>query len=469
MSKTESDTYVPTTKLSSDSNLDVKRIEELKNAFKAEYLSEPTFIVRVPGRVNIIGEHIDYCGYPVLPMAIQQNILLAVSPSTDNILYLKNTNPKYRSYKTSINEINIEVPESGGPAWYSYFLCGIKGIFEHMNEMGDNISSQKGFLVMLSGNVPPAAGLSSSSALVCAAVLCSAFIFNIPLHKQKLATIAAQCERYIGTQGGGMDQAIAFLAEHGTAQYIEWNPLTATPISLPVNAIFVIANSLTEANKAASHDFNQRVVECRLGCKFIAKKLNLPWRQIDRFATLQKHLNCTLTDMIKYANSLLTHSSYVFDELLTVFEIDENDFRKNLLTHNTQHLEHFKLQAQRVEKFREYAVNSSSIQSLAQLMNESHTSLDTYYECSHENLNKLVDIGKECVENIGIRLTGAGWGGCVVALCDSISACESFINAAKQKYYSKLRNNNLIKEKELNFDDVLFMTSPQRGAEIFIL
>lgn len=64
-----------------------------------------------------------------------------------------------------------------------------------------------------------------------------------------------------------MDQAIAFLAKQGTAQFIEWNPLTATPISLPPNAVFVIANSLTKANKAATHDFNQRVVECRLGCK----------------------------------------------------------------------------------------------------------------------------------------------------------------------------------------------------------
>lgn len=87
------------------------------------------------------------------------------------------------------------------------------------------------------------------------------------MHKQNLASIAAKCERYIGTQGGGMDQAIAFLAKQGTAQYIEWNPLTATPVSLPNNSIFVIANSLTEANKAATHDFNQRVIECRLGCK----------------------------------------------------------------------------------------------------------------------------------------------------------------------------------------------------------
>lgn len=84
-----------------------------------------------------------------------------------------------------------------------------------------------------------------------------------------MSTIAAECERYIGTQGGGMDQAIAFLAERGSAQFIEWNPLRATPVTLPDGAVFVIANSLAEANKAATSDFNQRVVECRLACGYV--------------------------------------------------------------------------------------------------------------------------------------------------------------------------------------------------------
>lgn len=87
------------------------------------------------------------------------------------------------------------------------------------------------------------------------------------MNKELLASISANCERYIGTQGGGMDQAIAFLAQKGCAQFIDWNPLTATPITLPNNAVFVIANSLSEANKAATSDFNQRVIECRLACR----------------------------------------------------------------------------------------------------------------------------------------------------------------------------------------------------------
>lgn len=75
---------------------------------------------------------------------------------------------------------SIEVPETGGPNWYSYFLCGVKGIFEHSKKAGDGYpNSQKGFMISLSGNVPPSAGLSSSSALVCAAVLCSAYLYNV--------------------------------------------------------------------------------------------------------------------------------------------------------------------------------------------------------------------------------------------------------------------------------------------------
>lgn len=123
-------------------------------------------------------------------------------------------------------------------------------------------------LVAVSGNIPPASGLSSSSALVSAAALTTSYANRFSLNKQYLSTIAADCERFIGTQGGGMDQAIAFLAEKGCAQFIEWNPLKATAVSLPNDLVFVIANSLAEANKAANSDFNERVVECRIGCRY---------------------------------------------------------------------------------------------------------------------------------------------------------------------------------------------------------
>lgn len=148
-------------------------------------------------RVNLIGEHIDYCGYPVLPMALEQSILLAVAPSSDQCLHITNINQRYKPFKCSIHSIrcvlsfqfygilslfhrlflySIKVPENGiPPEWYSYFLCGVKGISDELLPNG----LRCGMFVTVSGNVPPAAGLSSSSALVSAATLATSYINDV--------------------------------------------------------------------------------------------------------------------------------------------------------------------------------------------------------------------------------------------------------------------------------------------------
>lgn len=235
------------------------------------------------------------------------------------------------------------------------------------------------------------------------------------LNKTNLADIAAKCERYIGTQGGGMDQAIAFLGVKGCAQFIEWNPLKATPIRLPSNSYFVIANSLTKANKAATSDFNQRVVECRLACRILAKSAKLPWLEFEHFATLQKRLQCTLPEFEAFANEILSEDLYSRDDIINLLGIDQNEFETNLLTKNTKHLTKFKLrqramhvlnEAIRVDQFHEVANQNGSIDKLGKLMRESHRSLNELYECSHENLNRLVDISDQF--GVNARLTGAG-------------------------------------------------------------
>lgn len=270
-----------------------------------------------------------------------------------------------------------------------------------------------------------------------------------------------------------MDQAIAYLAKQGCAQFIEWNPLKATPINLPENAVFVIANSLTEANKAATSDFNQRVVECRLACRFLAKKVQINWREISRFADLQNVLNYTLEEMKNLASNYLTQMAYTKEELLNIFEIDSIDFVENLLTPNTQNAQIFKLrqralhvfqEAIRVNTFVEVAKQQScdAVHSMKQLMRQSHESLKTLYECSHPNLDKAVQISDAL--NVGARLTGAGWGGCIVALCDGSDQSEDYINHLKKTYYA-----NLPQAEGKNLDEIIFATSPQRGAEIYVM
>lgn len=459
-----SDTYVQIL----ESIPDNSRVSQLKAHFVDAFNRNPSFFVRCSGRVNIIGEHVDYCGYPVLPMAIEQTILLAMAPSDDNLVHLKNVDPKYKPYKCNINTFTIDLPGSTGPEWYKYFLCGVKGIIEFVKP-----AHPRGMMVVLSGNIPPASGLSSSSAVVSASVLGSAFIHKITLEKQSLATISADCERFIGTQGGGMDQAIAYLAKQGCAQFIEWNPLRATSINLPNKAVFVIANSLTEANKAATSDFNQRVVECRLACRFLAKKMQLNWSEIWRFSALQSVLNYSLEEMESITNKYLTQLAYTRDELLNFFEIDADDFAGNLLTPNTRDAQVFKLrqralhvfqEAIRVNTFVEVAKQQApdAVHLMKKLMRQSHESLKTLYECSHPNLDKLVQISDSL--NVGARLTGAGWGGCIVALCDGKEQSVEYISYLKQSYYAGLKN-----AEGRNLDEIVFATSPQRGAEIYLM
>lgn len=164
------------------------------------------------------------------------------------------------------------------------------------------------------------------------------------LNKNELAAVAARCEQHIGTQGGGMDQAIAFLAQPGQAQFIEWNPLRATAVSLPTNAVFVIANSLAEANKAATSDFNERVVECRLACSLMAKHSGLAaWRTTLRFAELQNVLHLKLVDMAELAEKCFPKTVYKRSELAAELEINDDELAASYLSANTKHLQGFRL------------------------------------------------------------------------------------------------------------------------------
>lgn len=141
-----------------------------------------------------------------------------------------------------------------------------------------------------------------------------------------------------------MDQAIAFLAQPGQAQFIEWNPLRANAVALPTNAVFVIANSLAEANKAATSDFNERVVECRLACSLMAKHRGLAaWRTTIRFADLQNCLHLNLDEMEKLAEKCFTKMVYKRSELVAELEISDDELAKSYLSANTKHLQGFRL------------------------------------------------------------------------------------------------------------------------------
>uniref|UniRef100_A0A8C1NL74 N-acetylgalactosamine kinase n=1 Tax=Cyprinus carpio TaxID=7962 RepID=A0A8C1NL74_CYPCA len=439
------------------------RLQKLKEAFHGKYGQEPLFFACAPGRMNLIGEHIDYCGYAVLPMAIEQNIVAAVSVSDSKTIQLANTEPKYKDFSVSVDGLSID---RENPQWHYYFLCGVRGIQEHLS-----LSSLAGMCCMVDGTIPASSGLSSSSALVCCAGLVTMEACQKALSKVTLAETCAKCERYIGTEGGGMDQSISFLAEEGTAKLIEFNPLRATDVRLPDGAVFVIANCCVEMNKAASSHFNTRVVECRIATKMLAKARGLDWSRLLKLGDLQKELQVSLEQMLELVEELLHPEPYSREEICKTLGISAEQLCEDILSANTQHATDFKLyqrarhvygEAARVLQFKAVCDSSpaDAVAQLGDLMNRSHASCRDLYECSCPELDQLVDI---CLQAgaVGSRLTGAGWGGCTVSMVPG-ERIDSFLQTVREHYYAPDARRSALEKQSL------FVTRPGGGAAIFI-
>jgi N-acetylgalactosamine kinase len=148
--------------------------------------------------------------------------------------------------------------------WRDYVCCGLRGCLEASPDVATPVVT--GLSMLVSGNVPIACGVSSSSALVIASALVGSVAWGVKtvVTRVQLAEACARAERYVGTEGGGMDQAISLLGERGAAKLVEFNPLRTTSVKLPPGATFVVCNSMVTMEKAATAEFNTRVVECRL-------------------------------------------------------------------------------------------------------------------------------------------------------------------------------------------------------------
>ncbi|XP_052322622.1 N-acetylgalactosamine kinase isoform X1 [Oncorhynchus nerka] len=454
--------HPPKTKILISAN---KRLQNLKEAFEKKYGEAPLFYARAPGRVNLIGEHIDYCGYAVLPMAIEQSILAAVTVNDSKKIYLANTEPKYKDFTVSSEDIEID---KDNPQWYYYFLCGVKGIQEHLGKV-----PLSGMKCVVDGTIPASSGLSSSSALVCCAALLTMEVNHKSLNKVALAEISAKCERYIGTEGGGMDQSISFLAEEGTAKLIEFHPLRASDVRLPEGAVFVISNCCVEMNKAATSHFNIRVVECRIATKMLAKARGLEWGRLLKLSQVQTELEASLEEMLRLVAEVLHPEPYSREEVCKALGITTEQLCTDLLSPNTQDVAQFKLyqrarhvygEAARVLRFKSVCDEAPSapngVQRLGDLMKQSHASCRDLYECSCPELDQLVEI---CLQSgaVGSRLTGAGWGGCAVSMVPT-DKVESFLKSVRELYYTAdPRRAELEKHS-------LFVTKPGGGAAIFL-
>ncbi|KVH96422.1 Galactokinase [Cynara cardunculus var. scolymus] len=434
------------------------RFSLLNSKFKQIFGHLPDIYARAPGRVNLIGEHIDYEGYSVLPMAIRQDTIVAIrkrdAGESEKLLRIANVSDKYTmcTYPVDPNqEIDLK-----NHRWGHYFICGYKGFYEYARSRGLDVGSPVGLDVIIEGTVPTGSGLSSSAALVCSSTIAIMAALNVNLTKKELAQLTCECERHIGTQSGGMDQAISIMAKTGFAELIDFNPIRATDVQLPAGGSFVIAHSLAESQKAvtAATNYNNRVVECRLASVVLGIKLGMePQEAISKVKTLSD-----VEGLCEY----LKEEPYTVEEIekITAKTLDAIFADSASSLDVLKAAKHYKL-FQRASHV--YSEAKRMLKKLGDLMDDSHYSCSVLFECSCGELEELV---KVCKANgaVGARLTGAGWGGCAVALVKETIVPQFILNLKEQFYQSRI-DNGTINKADLGL--YVFASKPSSGAAIF--
>lgn len=484
---------------------DKSRLNRLIDKFKQLLGSLPDYLILSPGRVNIIGDHVDYHGFDVLPMAIEKAILCAIRTVDDqkNQLRLFNTDTERHLNWSGTHSFKYGANLHKSHEWQNYILCGYHGVLaeqvlqispadvlsssrrlssnsSELYEADQHLEALRSIDIVVESDLPEASGLSSSSALVCASAMATLLLLQrssssgksndnlMPeIDKRRLASSCAKYEHLIGTQGGGMDQAVILTARKSYAKHIQFSPtLKCTDVRLPGEIVWLVAHSGVRCPKAASSGFNSRVLETRLGAAVITKYLSesasdadysLTLRQVkDKFLggrstqeiieLLRKHIfrgkDCFSIDELGLCLGLTR------GELVERFSTSESFLTRclNNEVHLLSRCEHVFEEADRVERFRLGCIEGAELTTLGRTMSDSHESLMEKYDCSHPELDRIVKIALGAGA-IGARLTGAGWGGCVIVM-------------------TTVRDFQAVVEQLTGNCEFLFRSEPQSGCRI---
>jgi len=340
-------------------------------------------LVRAPGRVNLIGEHIDYCGLPVFPMAIQRSVRIAFDARRDQQIRLANRDP---AFPASTFTLTQQIPPAPAGNWGNYARAAAQALVQRFPDL-------RGIDAIVESDLPIAAGLSSSSALVVAMALAILHANGVTMAPLELMDLLARGERYVGTAGGGMDQSIILGAQAGCASRIDFHPLRLTPTRLPADWRFIVAWSLVHAEKsgAARQAYNDRPRQCDEARRLIATRLGL--QDDASYPTLLAA--APVAKLLDLAGTTLSG-------------VLAKRFR------------HVVTEGARVRQA-ETAMARGDLAAFGLLLDASHQSLRDDYEVSHPELDQLVELAREAGA-AGARLTGAGFGGSVVALCPAARA-----------------------------------------------
>jgi galactokinase len=361
---------------------------KLKNSFQDIFKKAPQIYVYAPGRVNLIGEHTDYNEGYVLPAAINLQIIVLSTPRNDKIINLYSH--KFKSFVSiPINSISHNKKE----IWSNYEIGVAKMLIDSGYKLG-------GADILVGGDVPINAGLSSSAAVEVATAHTFKELFNLNISNIEIVKLCQKVENeFVGVGCGIMDQFASCLSRKNFAIFLDCRSLEFEYIPFKTDQIKIFLANTNIERALIGSEYNKRRKESAEGAKILSKYIS----------GVKSLRDVNLEDFNKYKHHL------------------PENIRKRC--------EHVINENQRVIDSIE-GLKNDSILKLGELMWESHQSLRDLYEVSSKELDIMVDIAKNTEGVLGSRLLGGGFGGCTISIVKNESM-EKFKENITRDYIKK--------------------------------
>ncbi|EMM6760996.1 galactokinase [Pluralibacter gergoviae] len=367
--------------------------ENTQSLFAEKFGYPATHVIQAPGRVNLIGEHTDYNDGFVLPCAIDYQTVISCAPRQDRTVRVIAAD-----YDNQTDEFSLDAPiiTHDTQQWSNY----VRGVVKHLMKRSDKFG---GVDMVISGNVPQGAGLSSSASLEVAVGTVFQQLYHLPLDGAQIALNGQEAEnQFVGCNCGIMDQLISALGKKDSALLIDCRSLGTKAVPMPQGAAVIIINSNFKRTLVGS-EYNTRREQCETGARFFQQPA-LRDVTLDEFNAVASELDPLVAKRVRH-----------------------------VLTENARTVEAAD------------ALAKGDLARMGVLMAESHASMRDDFEITVPQIDTLVEIVKGAIgDKGGVRMTGGGFGGCVVALVpdalvetvrDAVSAQYEARTGIKETFY----------------------------------
>ena len=372
------------------------KLNEMKKMFTELYGGGDMRVFTSPGRVNLIGEHIDYCGGCVMPAALTMGTTVIARKRDDGVIRLKATDLDIL-VETTIADMHTL---KGKLKWGDYQI----GVAIELIKAGYDVT---GCDMLYDDTVPHGGGLSSSAAIEVSTALCLATFANEnsgvkrDIDMVEMALISQRAEHnFIGVKCGIMDQFASAMGKKDHAIYLNCATLEYEHIPLRLNDCSIVLTNTNVKHSLGSSKYNERRAECEEGLN--ALKIVIP-------------------DITELADVSIEQ----FEQYKSVIE---NPITQKRIKHVVYECDRVRISAE--------AMKNNDIEVFGECMNESHNSLQYDYEVTCPELDFVVSKGRKIPGVLGIRMTGTGFGGCTVAIIKKDNV-EEFVEAVGKAYDDK--------------------------------